>query len=221
MSFASFATYEALRLLKQCQAVIDNDHFVYASGKHGSAYINKNAVLDDPQRLKGLCNLMMCIFADDVYDVVVGPESGGIKIADGVAASACDRSGPAKRIVTSYHAMKTGSGGFDFGLDDYIAIRGRTVLVVEDVLTTGASCRKVVELVRKVGGNVIGVGAFVNRGSVTAEQLGNVPQFVSLVDLPLQSWEEHECPMCKAGVPVRTDLGKGKAFLESKQKIAP
>ena len=40
---------------------------------------------------------------------------------------------------------------------------GMRVLVVEDVVTTGGSAKEVIELVRAAGGEVVGVGAVVDR----------------------------------------------------------
>ncbi len=217
MSFESFAAYEAGRLLKECGAIIRDDHFVYASGRHGSAYVDKKLVLDDREALGELCHLIACSFSDADYAVVVGPESGGIKIADGVAACLRRGYGGRKRAAFSVHAKKTPDGGFAFDAESRSVVYARNVLVVEDVLTTGGSCRKTVELVRAAGGNVVGVGAFVNRGHVDANAVGGALRLVTLVDLPLASWAEEECPLCASGVPVRADLGKGQAFLDRKR----
>jgi orotate phosphoribosyltransferase len=59
---------------------------------------------------------------------------------------------------------------------------------------------------------VVGVAALCNRGGVTAEALG-APALYSLASVPLESWPAEECPLCAAGVPVNTRLGKGAAFL--------
>lgn len=40
---------------------------------------------------------------------------------------------------------------------------GQRILVVEDVVTTGGSVREVIELIRKSGGIVAGVGSIVDR----------------------------------------------------------
>jgi len=49
------------------------------------------------------------------------------------------------------------------------------------------------------------------RGGVTAEDLGS-PSLVSLADLPLESWDAAECPLCRAGVPVNVEVGRGREF---------
>ena len=97
------------------------------------------------------------------------------------------------------------------GYDKFLP--GRRVLVVEDVLTTGGSAKKVVELARAAGGKVIGLGVLCNRGGVTPHDVGDVPQLFALTNIPLEVWMEGDCPLCKQGVPVNTDIGKGREFL--------
>ncbi len=96
------------------------------------------------------------------------------------------------------------------GYDRYIA--GKNVLVVEDVLTTGGSARQVIELVRQYGGKVVGLSALCNRGNVQPRDVGDVP-ISTLIDLTLETFAAEECPFCQQGVPINTELGKGKAFL--------
>jgi orotate phosphoribosyltransferase len=96
-------------------------------------------------------------------------------------------------------------------------VKGKRVLVVEDVLTTGGSVRKVVEATCVAGGEVIGVAALVNRGNVKTTDIGNVPALAALVSISLDAWDENDCPMCKGGTPVNTDVGKGREFLARKQ----
>lgn len=96
-------------------------------------------------------------------------------------------------------------------------VKNRPALVIEDVLTTGGSVRKVVDAVRAAGGHVIGVGALWNRGGVTLEDTCGEGRLVTLINQRLQEWNEAECPLCCAGVPVNTEVGHGRKFLESKQ----
>jgi len=61
-------------------------------------------------------------------------------------------------------------------------------------------------------------GRSLNRGGVTVDQIGEVPRLVSLVDVKMDRYAEDDCPLCKAGVPINTQVGKGKAFLERKKQ---
>jgi orotate phosphoribosyltransferase len=98
------------------------------------------------------------------------------------------------------------------------AIKGKNILVVEDILTTGGSAKRVVELVRSMGGNVVGLAALVNRGKVSSLDVGSPSKFFTLVNLKIESWTEEDCLFCKEGKPVNTELGKGKEYLQRKRE---
>jgi orotate phosphoribosyltransferase len=100
------------------------------------------------------------------------------------------------------------------GYDKLIA--GKNVLVVEDILTTGGSAKKVVEVTRAIGGNVVGLGVLCNRGEITPQDVADVPKLTSLVNVKLDAWDEATCPLCEQNVPVNTDVGKGREFLARK-----
>jgi orotate phosphoribosyltransferase len=86
------------------------------------------------------------------------------------------------------------------------------------VLTTGGSVKKVIEVVRSLGGRVVGLGALCNRGGITAEDVGNVPKLQALVSINLEAWEPNDCPLCKQNVAINTNVGKGREFLERQKK---
>jgi orotate phosphoribosyltransferase len=105
---------------------------------------------------------------------------------------------------------------FHRGYDRYIT--GKNILVVEDILTTGGSARQVIELVRKHGGNVIGLSALCNRGNVQPADVGDVP-IHTLVAVTLETFTEEECPFCQQQVPINTELGKGRAFIARQKAV--
>jgi orotate phosphoribosyltransferase len=72
--------------------------------------------------------------------------------------------------------------------------------------------------VRGQGGNVIGLSALCNRGGVQSADVGNVP-IQQLVTIALETFAEANCPFCRQGIPINTDLGKGRAFLAWQQGV--
>ncbi len=201
-----------LTYLEEADAVRVGGHFVYASGRHGSAYVNKDAVYTRVKITDTLCLHMALQFADDVVDTVVGPVVGGVILAQGVARHLADWG--RRNDVRAIFAERQGRGfRFGRGYDRFVA--GRRVLVVEDVLTTGGTAKRVAAAVRRANGNLVGLSALVNRGGVTAAD-ADVPILRSLGSLPIESWAEEECPLCAKGVPVDVDVGKGRQFLSRK-----
>lgn len=201
---------EILRLLESRSALIQDSHVVYTSGRHGRAYINKDAIYPDTRAVSELCRMLAAHFAPARPAVVAAPAIGGVILGQWVAHHLSEITGSA---VLSVYAEKNTAGGFDFrrGYDEIL--RGARVLIVEDILTTGGSVSAVVSAVRACGGEVVGVGALCNRGAVTAAQIGDPPELHSLVELSLESWSPEECPLCARGVEINTTVGKGREFV--------
>jgi orotate phosphoribosyltransferase len=208
---------EIMRIFTEVGAIISDSHVVYSSGRHSSVYINKDALYLHTQVISTLCQLMARPYNADQVDMVVGPVLGGIVLSQWVAHYL-----NTKRIsgeTLAVYAEKEDDGpdktfSFHRGYDKHIP--GKNILVVEDVLTTGGSARQVIELVRRHGGNVVGLSALCNRGDVQPEDVGDVP-IHTLVTISLETYTEAECPFCQQHIPINTEVGKGRAFL-AKQK---
>lgn len=204
---------DVLQLLGNVGAVIKDSHIVYTSGKHGTAYVNKDAVYPHTKETSDLCRAIAEQFAGDGVDVVVAPAIGGVILSQWTAHHLSEITGAE---VLGVYAEKTENDAFVIkrGYDKIVA--GKNVLVVEDVLTTGGSVKKVIETVRALGGNVIGLGVLCNRGGITPSDVSNPPSLFALVNVKLDSWDEADCPLCAQNVPINTDVGKGREYLAKK-----
>ena len=194
-------------ILREARAIVTGSHVVYTSGKHGSAYVNKDAVYPSTAHVAELCRHLADAATAYRPEIVCGPAMGGIILAQWTG----HRLG-----VPAVYAEKNPSGGMTLrrGYDKLVA--GKRVLVVEDVLNTGGSARDAIAAVRAAGGNVVALAALVNRGGVTAADL-DVPGLVALLDVPLEAFDAASCPLCRDGVPVNTDVGKGREFLAARR----
>lgn len=92
-------------------------------------------------------------------------------------------------------------------------LRGKRAFVVEDVINTGGSIAKVIQVVRDTGGLVVGAGGLANRGGVTANAL-DVPELHALLNVRMDAWPEAEMPDWLKSREVATHVGKGKQYLE-------
>lgn len=203
-------TSSVLSILERVGAIITDSHVVYTSGRHGSSYVNKDALYPHTEETSFICACLAEKFADGGIDVVAGPTMGGVIMAQWVAYHLGRLTNRAALAVYAEEEGVIGYRVFRRGYDDLV--RGKRVLVVEDIVTTGGSVRKVIAAAHAAGGSVVGVGALCNRGDVTATTL-YVPRFHALVDVTLDSWEASDCPLCQANVPINTRVGKGATFL--------
>jgi len=200
-------------ILKKVGAVITDSHFVYTSGKHGSVYVNKDAVYPHTAETSRIGELFAEKFKDTDVDVVAAPALGGIILSQWVAFHLSKLKG--KEILGVY-TEKTADKQMIFTRGYDKLVKGKKVLVIEDLTTTGGSVRKVVDTVKTAGGNVIAVCVMVNRDpeKVTSEVVGG--PFSALGVLKASAFDEAACPLCKENVPINTDVGHGKKYLEAK-----
>jgi len=68
---------DVISILKKVQAVLTDGHFVYTSGKHGSIYVNKDAVYPHTAEASKIGKLFAEKFQNKNVDVVAGPAVGG------------------------------------------------------------------------------------------------------------------------------------------------
>jgi orotate phosphoribosyltransferase len=169
-------------------------HFRLTSGLHSSEYLQCAKVLAVPayaERLgQELARRVDELLAVTKPDVVVAPAIGGIVIGHEVAKALRARSLFTERdIDTNDMTLRR---GFEIK-------PGETVVVIEDVITTGGSTKEVIRVVEKLGGKVLAAGSIIDRSGGRADV--GVPR-VALESLKAVAYQPEDCPLCKDGVPV-------------------
>ncbi len=173
---------EAARLLESHGAIM-RGHFKLSSGRHSDLYVEKARVLEQPEATMAVARAMASGYPE--VDVVVAPAVGAIVLGFAVALSSGARSIYAER-----------EGGRMQLRRGFRVAPGERALVVEDVVTTGASAREVYELLDEMGAERLGVAALVDRAA------GPLPfPFRALVRLEASSWDPADCPLCEQGRP--------------------
>ncbi len=168
--------------LRESGALLEG-HFLLASGRHSQFYVEKFRLLEQPLLTSKLCAELARRFQNDQIECVVGPVTGGIILAFEVARQLGIRAVYAERA----------DDGKGFALRRGFQLKpNERCLVVEDIVTTGGSAQKVVELVRANGGEVVGVGLLVDRSN-GALQI-DAPRIESLLEMQVQSWAPDEVP---------------------------
>jgi orotate phosphoribosyltransferase len=169
-------------------------HFRLTSGLHSGEYLQCAKVLSVPayaERLgqdlaRGVTNLL----AGAAPQVVVSPAIGGIVIGHEVAKALKARSLFTERDADTN--QMTLRRGFEIK-------PGETVVVIEDVITTGGSTKEVVRVVEKLGGQVLAAGSIIDRSDGQADV--GVPR-VALQSLKAVAYQPEDCPLCLEGIPV-------------------
>jgi orotate phosphoribosyltransferase len=210
--------HDIMTALAETGALITQSHVVYTSGRHGTTYVNKDALYLHPTVTEQLCAHMAQDYDPAAVDVVAGPTVGGVILAQWVAWHLTQRRDTGDVLaVYAEEEAETKRRVFRRGYD--AQVRGRRVVVVEDVVTTGGSAQKVIAAVRELGGTVVGLSILCNRSGKDGADLFDVP-FHPLTTDALESWAAEDCPLCAQGVLVNTNVGKGKAFVAGQRREA-
>ncbi len=205
---------DIVEMLKEVGAIITDSHIVYTSGKHGSVYINKDALYPHTALSSEVGELFAKKNKDLDIDTVVAPALGGIILSQWTAFHLSKLKG--KEIFGVYTEKDSEKNQvFTRGYDRFI--KNKNILVIEDLTNTGGSVLKVVNSVRLAGGRVSAVSVMVNRSpDVVNESMMGAP-FSALGVLRAEAFDEAVCPLCASGVPINTTVGHGKKYIESKR----
>lgn len=204
-----------LGIFKKTGGLITNSHIVYTSGKHGEMYFNKDAIYPHTKEISAICKSIAVKFKEKEIDVVAAPALGGIILSQWTAYHMSKQTG--KEILGVYTEKTPDKNQiFTRGYDKLV--KGKRVLVVEDITTTGGSVKKVIESVKNAGGTVIAVCVLVNRDPANIDSNFIGAPFYPIEEVEAKAWDELNCPMCRKGIPVNTTVGKGREYLASKVK---
>jgi len=173
---------------------IRHGHFELSSGLHSGTYVQCALVLQYPRFAEKLGQALAALFSDVKIEVVVSPAIGGLIIGQEVA-----RSLPELKNLPG--GERRHSCGARWQRHDDVAARvlsraRQHVLVVEDVWTTGGSTQETIRVVEEAGARVVAAGALIDRsgGKIDFEVDAQ-----SLIQLPIASYEEEDCPLCRGG----------------------
>ncbi len=196
---------QALALFEKCGAIVQGSHLIYTSGRHGSDYVNKDALYPQTEIISELCLEIAKAFASDRIERVLAPALGGIILTQWTAhhLQALTR----QPVLALFAEKAETPEGFVLKRGYEKLLSSKRTLILEDILTTGGSVKKVVQLARGLGADVVGVAALCNRGNISAEEI-DAPRLFSLAEVSLQSWESKDCPLCKQGIALHPSLGK-------------
>ncbi len=206
-------------IMREAEALLHDDHFVYVTGEHGSGWIDKDAIFPNTAWADELCGLLAEQVRDREAEIVCGPATGGLIVSQwighhlelpSVFADHGKEHGydPATAVATS--TLLRPPFVLRRGYDR--AVAGKRVLVVDDVVNTGESLRETCVAVSAAGGEVVCVAALCTRGNAGPGDLG-CDDFAYLAEFEIPSWPAAECELCSEGVPVNVHYAHGADFV--------
>jgi orotate phosphoribosyltransferase len=183
-----------IELLKESGALLEG-HFLLSSGRHSDRYFQCAKLLQYPDKAQEVFKQSVIKIKDDInsgklkVDIVAGPAMGGIIAAYEVARQLGLPSIFTERDENGKMALRR---GFEIQ-------KGQSILIVEDVVTTGKSSLECAVALEAAGGIISALSCVVDRRADEAENI-KWP-FYPAVKLSAGNWDVSVCDLCKKGIP--------------------
>ena len=200
---------DAKMILQKAGVLQSNGHFVGTNGEHLSDYLDFDLIYtaqNENIKKKLLENLAQKIQTTEA-EAITGPAEGGNLLSASLTPYLSQI-----RIAKS----KKSNGNFVYETEELEKLRGKKIVVVDDVFRTGHSLRKLSTVLKTHDIQPIAFAVMLNRHPNSIEILDNSP-ILSVFSFPLSSWDETSCPLCLENVPVNTTFGHGQEFLARKK----
>jgi orotate phosphoribosyltransferase len=140
-----------------------------ASGRTSTYYFNMKPTMLDAEGSHLIATLILDTIRGLDADLIGGLEMGAVPIASAVAAVSHTGARPVNAFFVRKQAKEHGTKSLIEGLPNGDSLKGKRVVVVEDVTTTGGSAIKAAEAVRAEGAEVVGVVTVIDRQEGASE----------------------------------------------------
>lgn len=194
---------------------IYSGHFVGVSGKHLAGYCNIDPLLPHVSLVKKLVKQMTDEFKDAGVETVAAPAVGAIPFSHWGAHFLMEGTGTEIYGVWADKVSGSAERAFVFEREGFAeAVKGKKVLILEDIINQMASINAMIKTVTEAGGIIVGVGSVAANKGVSAEAMG-VPKYVKLCSVEYDVWTPEDCSLnglCSQNKPIVEDIGHGDDF---------
>jgi orotate phosphoribosyltransferase len=193
----------ALDELRRFEVMMLDGHFDYGNGYHGPAYLNPHQLLRYPSTIWRLAQDLLDVVPDQIAsatDVVAGPPTGGALLAHTLAGLLDSRRSLTHPPCSFAPFNYDPSGGFALRRFYRDELRGKRVLLADDIRNTGETFARCAALVKGAGATVVATAEIYDRCEPNID--------IGVANIPLAEYKAPEnypaarCPMCASGVPI-------------------
>jgi orotate phosphoribosyltransferase len=170
-------------------------HFLLKSGRHSERYLEKFAVLQYPSLAVEVGRRLADALAPYQPTLVVGPTTGGVLLAFETARQLETLLARQVRGVFA-EPMERGVRALRRG---WPVADDERVVLVDDILTTGASLVETVAAVRAAGAEPLAAAVIVDRSTARVDLDSPLH---ALGRIEIESWAPDACPLCDSGEPL-------------------
>lgn len=176
---------EVIERFKRTGALLEG-HFILSSGLHSPVYLQCALVLQHPAEAEAFGRALAQKYTGQRIETVASPAIGGLIIGHEVARSLGARFIWTERDAAGQMTLRRG-----------FTIRpGESVLVIEDVITTGGSTRETIEALKLAGASIVGAASIIDRSAGRAD-VGVARHALATLEVP--SVSPAACEACARG----------------------
>jgi len=161
--------YDIIRL----RSFREKGAFKLASGRISTIYFNLKPAMLDPDGARLIGAAIAARAKELQADYVGGLEMGAVPLVAASAAMSAVAGCPVRALFVRKAAKEHGTQSLIEGLAEGESLLGKSVVVVEDVTTTGGSALKAVSELRAAGAVVTDVITVIDREEGAAEAFGS------------------------------------------------
>ena len=194
---------KALTDLQHSEVLMLDGHFDYGNGYHGRVYLNPHQLFRHPSTIWRFAqDLIDTIPAELIQqtEVVAGPVTGGALLAHTIAGLLDSRRSLTHPPCSFAPFNYDPAGGFALRAFYRRELKGKRVLLADDVRNTGETFEKCAALVRDAGGSVVATMEIYDRCEAIVD-LGVPNIALAGYDAP-ENYKVESCPLCEAGRPI-------------------
>ena len=177
---------QALQQLMIDLGALKKGHYLRTSGRHSDTYVQPARLFESARMAQEVVAQLAKHFEGIGAQLVLGAALGGVLAGYEVSR--------AMNLPYIFSERKDGAMTLRRG---FTITPGTKVLLIEDEVQTGTSVREMTEIVRALGGEVVGIGCIVDK---SGGKLNFEAPFRALLSVQVTHYSPKDCPLCKEGI---------------------
>jgi orotate phosphoribosyltransferase len=193
---------KALKDLQQHEVLMLDGHFDYGNGYHGRVYLNPHQLFRHPSTIWRFAQDLLDVLPGEILqatEVVAGPATGGALLAHTIA-GLLDSRRSLTHPQSSFAPFHSDPGGFTLRPFYAGEIKGKRVLLADDIRNTGQTLARCAQLVKDAGGTVIASIQIYDRLEAVTDP--GVPNFALAEYKAPENYKASACPLCADRMPI-------------------
>ena len=194
---------KALKDLQQSGVLMMEGHFDYGNGYHGRVYLNPHQLFRHPSTIWRFAQDLLDVMPAELVqrtEVVAGPVTGGALLAHTIAGLLDSRRSLTHPPCSFAPFNYDGAGGFALRTFYARELRGKRVMLADDVRNTGETFARCAALVTQAGGTVVATAQIYDRCEAQVDF--GVPNVALAEYKAPDNFKAADCPLCAQRLPI-------------------